>query len=114
MRFLLDENVGLKIAEWLRKTGHNVKIAPKGLRNSSLFELAKKTRRIFLTNDTDFLNSLLYPAKGTAGRIVFRIFPPTLANQLKGLSLILAKLPKKNLVGKLIELGQDGFKILTK
>lgn len=74
MKFLADENVKGRLVKWLQMLRYDVTTAPKGVKNSQLFALAKQTGRVLMSNDRDFLNSALYPVEGTPGRIILRIF----------------------------------------
>jgi predicted nuclease of predicted toxin-antitoxin system len=113
MKFLADENVDMRLVKWLEGTGYDVQLASKGIKNSKLFELAKKLNRILLTNDTDFLNTLLYSPKKIPGIIVFRILKPTLEKQKKSLLKLLPRL-QKGLKNKIIELFENSFNIYSK
>ena len=68
MKFLADENVKRRLCRWLQTHGHDVLTAGKGIRNSHLFSIANKQERILLTNDTDFLNTALYPPTENIGQ----------------------------------------------
>lgn len=114
MKLLADENVRRRLVQWLQGLGHDVVTAPKGFKNSRLVELCKKEGRALLTNDTDFLNTALYPPASSPGKIVLRVFPDTLAGQQASLSLLLSKIKKGDLSGKLIELQRDKFEIHSK
>ncbi len=57
MRFLLDENIGKLVTEFLRNKGHNVKSAIEDLRgfpDQELLQLAIQEERILITLDQDF------------------------------------------------------------
>ena len=113
MKLLVDENVKGRLVKWLKAEGHDVAVAPKGAKNSRLWQLAKTSRRVLLTNDTDFLNTALYPPAAAAGVIVLRVFPLTFATQQEGLRRLFAELPVAALSGKLVELAREGFELRT-
>ena len=112
MKFLADENVDARLIQWLKKLGYDVMTATKGVRNSSLFQLAKKFRRILITNDTDFLNTLLYSPRKHPGIIVLRLLKPTIDNQKKAFINFLPKF-RKELKKRIIELFEEGFRIIN-
>ena len=116
MLLLTDENVKGRLVRWLRAGGHDVAVAPKGARNSTLIKLAAADDCVLLTNDTDFLNTALYPVNTSppAGRIVFRVFPSTFENQRDRLAVLLAEVPAAQLAGKLAELRTDDWELHTK
>ena len=107
MKLLLDENVDRRLAKPLSKAGHNVKVVEKGTKNSALFLLAKKEKRILLTNDTEFSDDKLYPPDKTSGIILLRVFPDTFENQKKALLRLLGKFKESEFSGRLVELGRD-------
>jgi predicted nuclease of predicted toxin-antitoxin system len=114
MNLLADENVKGRLIRWLRNGSHDVAVAPKGFKNSRLVSLAQAEGRVLLTNDTDFLNTALYPPAGSPGRIVLRVFPPTLVEQQGALSRLFSTLEPDDVVGKLVEVERDTFEIHTK
>lgn len=107
MKLLLDENVDQRLIKPLLKAGHDVKVVKKGIKNSALFLLLKKEKRILLTNDADFLNGKLYPLNKTVGIILLRVFPDTFENQKKALLRLLEKFKESEFLGKLVELGRN-------
>lgn len=111
MKFLTDENVKGRLVKWLQTLGYNVTMAPKGVRNSQLFELAKQTGQVLISNDKDFLNSALYPIEGTPGRIILRIFPPTFESQRTALEGFFVQVKEGECVNKLVELWREGFEM---
>ena len=115
MRLLVDENVRERLLRWLvTDLKYDVERAGKGVKNSTLFTLACASRRILLTNDTDFLNTALYPPQDTPGRIVLRVFPDTLEHQQKSLEMLFSQVNTKKCAGKLIELELEHFETHTK
>lgn len=44
--------------------GHDVKLVPKGIKNSKVFEMAVKEGRLIISRDENFLNDSLYPSLG--------------------------------------------------
>ena len=114
MKLLADENIKGRLIRWLRATGHDVTTAPKGFKNSRLASLARGEGRVLLTNDTDFLNTALYPPAGTPGRIVLRVFPPTLVAQQGALSMLFSSRTGDDVAGLLVELERDTFEVHTK
>ena len=106
MKLLADENVRKRLVKVLRETGHDVKIAEKGTRNSALFLLAKKENRLLLTNDTDFLGMELLPTERT-GFVILRVFPDTFEDQREAILRLLGKFKAEELFGRTVELGKD-------
>lgn len=78
LKFLLDENVDVRVALFLKKHGYSVLLCPKGLKNGAVLALAKKENNVLITNDTDFANPDLHGFAQTAGIVVLRLHPPKL------------------------------------
>ena len=84
MKFLLDENVGKLVAEFLRKKGYDVKSAIeefRGYPDEKILKIASKENRILVTLDQDF------------GRMICQSKPPH-----KGVILLRLK-NESNLIG---------------
>jgi predicted nuclease of predicted toxin-antitoxin system len=113
MRLLADENVRKRLVRVLKESGRDVKVAKKGTKNSALFLLAKKEKRILLTNDTEFSDDKLYPPDKTSGIILLRVFPDTFENQREALLRLLGRFKESEFFGKLVELGKN-WEIFTK
>lgn len=64
MLLLADENIHADLVAWLRGAGHDVLYAAETMRRApdpELLELARRERRIVLTDDLDF-GELVLPA----------------------------------------------------
>ncbi|OGY22762.1 MAG: hypothetical protein A2172_03950 [Candidatus Woykebacteria bacterium RBG_13_40_15] len=55
-KFLLDENVRVELANFLKSKNFDIKLAPKSVSDSTLALISKKEKRIFVTNDEDFVD----------------------------------------------------------
>ncbi len=73
-RFLVDENLGVEVANVLRELGWNMKyVAEVGLTghtDEDVFARAWSDDRIVLTHDTDFLNDRRFPPHSNPGVVV--------------------------------------------
>jgi hypothetical protein len=73
-RFLIDESLGIGVAELLREANWNVKFVDEvGLRGRSdedVFAYAYREDRILLAHDVDFLNDRRFPPHRNPGVIV--------------------------------------------
>ena len=56
-RFLLDENVRVELAGWLRAHRFDITRAPRSTPDARLAAQSKKERRILVTNDEDFCSA---------------------------------------------------------
>jgi predicted nuclease of predicted toxin-antitoxin system len=77
MRFKIDENLPIEIAELLINAGHNAKTANEqqlqGVRDPILIDVCKSENRVLITLDTDFSDIRAYPPQEFSGIIVLRI-----------------------------------------
>lgn len=53
-KLLLDENVRVELFRFLKASGVDVKLAPRGAPDKELVEKSRKENRILVTNDKDF------------------------------------------------------------
>lgn len=111
MRFLVDENVRLEVADFLRSEGHIIKMVPSGIGNSEVIRLAQKERRILLTHDVHFSNILLYPPKEHSGIIRIKIHLPSADTTIEALKYLLRNIQPEEFDKKLFILEKDGFRI---
>ena len=114
MKLLADENVKLRLVRWLEAQGHDVELGKKGLKDPSLLATANERGRILITNDTDFLKTALHPLENTPGRIVLRVFPPTLENQKRALLPVLSAFTEREYAGTLVEAWLGRYETRTK
>lgn len=111
-KFLLDENVDIRVKSHLEKRGFRVLICPKGIKNGEVAALAQKKSCILLTNDKDFANPDLFKPSEFSAIIVFHIHPPKLENLASALDKLFQNIPPAELAGKLMILGEDGVEII--
>ncbi|PIQ83060.1 MAG: hypothetical protein COV76_00530 [Candidatus Omnitrophica bacterium CG11_big_fil_rev_8_21_14_0_20_64_10] len=114
MRFLLDEDVHVKLIDWLKEAGHDAIRVPSGFKNGQVIGLARTESRVLITRDKDFSNRFMYPPEKSAGVVVLSIHPPQLDKLISALTLLLEKLPsEKDFSGKLIILQEQGYRLLS-
>jgi predicted nuclease of predicted toxin-antitoxin system len=105
MKFLVDENVKLRLAKLLVAAGHDVLLAPKGSLDKEIGRLAKKEARIILTHDNDFALPALFLAQDYFGIILIKVFPPTFEKIAASLENLLCEFNlAKDFKGKLVVL----------
>ena len=77
MRFKLDENLPVELAELFRDAGHDaVTVLDQGLmgaRDSDLASVCMREGRAIVTFDTDFADIRTYPPGAYHGLVVFRL-----------------------------------------
>ncbi len=77
MRFKMDENLPVELADMFREAGHDAVTALDqdlmGSRDSDLASLCKREGRVIVTFDTDFADIRTYPPGAYPGLVVFRL-----------------------------------------
>ncbi|MBI2591027.1 MAG: DUF5615 family PIN-like protein [Candidatus Blackburnbacteria bacterium] len=98
-RFLLDENVRIDLARFLKAGGFDVLLAPKSAPDSKLAAISKKEKRVLVTNDSDFEDY----AKNTIYAVVLLKVPQSKASTL---TLAFDRLLRKDedMAGKIVVL----------
>lgn len=91
MKFLIDENIGLEVTEFLSAEGHDAKRVPPGIKNGEVIKLALNEKRILVTSDVHFSNILMYPPHKFCGIIRFKIHPPSVSKEIAALKKLLKR-----------------------
>ena len=77
MRFKLDENLPVELAEVFREAGHDavtvVDQGMEGARDSDLASVCLDEGRVIVTFDLDFADIRAYPPSAYPGLVVFRL-----------------------------------------
>ncbi len=80
MRFLLDENVDIRVATFLEDRGHDVTAVARdyqrSLPDAEVLALAVREERIVITQDRDFGELVYRQQHAHAGVIYLRVQPP--------------------------------------
>lgn len=106
MRILVDMNVDIRVAEWLRGQGHDaVHLRDQGLHrmpNGEIFVKALSEDRVVLTSDLDF-GEIAAALKDTAGRVVLlRLQNSRAANVTRRLSSVLPRVERDLAAGAVV------------
>ncbi len=105
MKILLDENVHRGLFSFLTESGHEVKLAPKGFKNSRLFQLAADEAMLLITRDSDF-SKPPYASSKHFGIVLLRITPGDLEAQKTAISELFKS--ESELKGKTFVLTEEG------
>ncbi len=97
MRLLADENIPIKLIEELRKADHDVLSAEPRTADEEVIGLAKKEKRILLSQDKHLANIVWYPPKNFHGIIRLRFSPPIISDMLIALENLFSKLSFKEI-----------------
>jgi len=77
MKFKIDENLPIEVAEMLRQAGHDAATVLEqhlgGSHDDQLASLCQLERRILVTLDMDFSDIRNYPPAGFPGLVVLRL-----------------------------------------
>ena len=109
MRFLIDEDVDVRLIGLLRRLGHDARRVPSGVKNGEVAKLAQAEHRILMTRDTDFTDSAKFPPSHFQGIIHIDIHPPRLGPIASSLKSWLATVPETEVAGRLFVLDEEGF-----
>lgn len=93
MRFLVDECTGPKVAQWLRKQGHDVFSVYerlRGIEDDEVIGKAYDEEWILITNDKDFGEKVYREKRPHRGVIFLRLADERAANKIAVLEKLLA------------------------
>jgi predicted nuclease of predicted toxin-antitoxin system len=80
MKFFLDENFPKKAIELLEKRNFEIidirGTKKEGLDDNKIFDLAKKSKSVFLTTDKDFYHTIHFTSQPHFGIVVIAISQP--------------------------------------
>lgn len=95
MRFLIDENVGQSVIQYLAREGYDIIVATsdefKGREDLTLLDYAFRENRIIITNDKDFGYLVYHQKLPTRGIILFRFTEELPSLKIATLETILSK-----------------------
>jgi predicted nuclease of predicted toxin-antitoxin system len=101
MRFLADESCDFRVIKALRRAGHDVLSVSEFTCRSDdqeVIRLARKSKRILITEDKDFGQLVFAQGKHCQG-VIFIRYPATARQQLALDVIALVKMMKEKLVG---------------
>ena len=105
MRFKVDENLPLEVAERLRASGHDAQTVLEqelgGSDDSRLVALCQREGRALVTLDMDFADIRAYPPADLPGLIVLRLGRQDKMTVLSVLAQLIEVLRSESLTGKL-------------
>ena len=109
MRFLVDEDVDIRIIGVLKRLGHDARRVPSGTTNGAVIRLAHREARVLLTRDADFTDVGLYPPSRYPGIIRIAIHPPRFERIVAPLTRLLKSVPDREVTGKTFVLEAAGY-----
>ncbi len=114
---LLDQNVPLAVAEWLRnqrpdwEIQHVNELGFEGRSDDFLYRWAQENRAIIITYDEDFADARMYPLGRHHGIIRLRVWPTTVELTQDALSRLLADLPASDWRDSLIIIDSQKIRV---
>jgi hypothetical protein len=93
-KILVDESVEFDLVRFLRKEGFDTKSASEiytSFEDREILKIAKKEKRILVTDDKDFGNLIFLQKLPHRGVIFFRVKPGLVKFKIKILKLLLVK-----------------------
>ena len=105
MRFKLDENLPVEVADMFRGAGHDaLTVLDQGLmgaQDSDIAAICMREHRVLVTFDTDFADIRTYPPDAYPGLVVFRLDDQARDHVLKIGARLLKVLSGADLSGQL-------------
>ncbi len=106
MQLKLDENLGNRGMELLRKAGHQVATVSEqklcSASDKTVIEVCREEKRGLVTLDMDFANPLVFNPSLYSGIAILRLpSRPTLQDLLEAIQTLINALINKNIEGKL-------------
>jgi predicted nuclease of predicted toxin-antitoxin system len=95
MRFLLDESADLRLLPFLTELGHDATAVardyPNALADREVLALARRERRVLITNDLDFGELVVRIGLPHRGVVLFRLSTTSLAAKEERLEFVLTR-----------------------
>ena len=117
MKFLLDENVGKLVAEFLRKKGFDVKSAIeefRGYPDEKILKIASKENRILVTLDQDFGRMICQSKPPHKGVILLRLKNESQRAIIEFLGKALNQLKEEDFKNKFVIITEEKIRIREK
>ena len=117
LKILLDQNVPLAVAEWLRdqrpdwEVQHVNELGFRGRSDDFLYQWAQENEAIIITFDEDFADARMYPLGRHHGIIRLRVWPTTVEVTQDALARLLADLPEADWCDSLIIIDNQKIRV---
>lgn len=117
MRFKLDENLPVELADLLREAGHDASTVLEqelsGKPDPDVAAVCKRENRALVTLDTDFADIRVYPPEDYAGLLVFRLQRQDKIHVLDVATRLVSVLEQETLRGKLWIVEESRIRVRT-
>lgn len=106
MKLKVDENLGERAAQPLRRAGHDVATVPgrglTGIDDEALIRTCRREERCLVTLDVEFGNPLLFNPADYPGIVVLRLPPrPGPGDLVEAVETLVSGLARESVTGKL-------------
>ena len=116
-KILLDQNIPLATADWLRlqkpawSIQHVKELGFSGRSDEFLYQWAQREGAIVITYDEDFADARYYPLGQHHGVIRLRVWPTTTEKTIEALQRLLWQLPPKEWHNSLIIIDNQKIRV---
>ena len=120
LHLLLDQNVPVEIAPWLRKifptwkTSHVKELGLSGQPDAEIFRWAQAHQAIVVTFDEDFGDTRTFPLGSHHGIVRLRVWPTTVAETRTAIERLLTQVPANDLCGSLVIVDREKIRLRRK
>jgi predicted nuclease of predicted toxin-antitoxin system len=115
MRFKVDENLPVEVAELIRAAGHDALTVPEqnlgGHPDRAIADTVRKEKRAFITLDLDFADIRTFPPGEYSGLIVLRLAMQDKPRVLRVIERVILLLNSEPLAGTLWVVDETALRI---
>lgn len=114
MKFLLDENIGKKIATFLNQQKYStqrIRDIKPGIEDFEVLNLAVSQKAILITSDKDFGELIFKEKQPHSGVIFLRLTDQTSENKIQAIKFVLSKYKKINDKFIVVTKKENGFNL---
>jgi len=114
LRLLCDENVPIKLTQFLVGEGHEVSRAPRGSPDEAIAPLARAEDRIIVTFDKHFAQRWRFPPEQYSGIVFLKIRPPLLSTAKSAIAFLFSAVGSSQFRGRLFVVTPFGYRVYPK
>jgi len=114
VKLFIDECIWRATRDFVQNHGHDISTVEErgliGADDETVLRQALSEKRVFLTRDMHFSNTLLYPPENYNGIIVLRIKPQTITEVHRNLATVLSHFTQNSIRKSLIIVNHNKFR----
>jgi len=117
LKILLDENVPLPVAQWLRNRQphwgifHVLELGLRGSADAAVFEWAQNNGCVIVTYDREFGTSRGFTGRQHRGIIRLRVRPTTVEETTRALGRLFNEVNQSELQGTIVIVGRNSIRV---